>query len=95
MIVIPHNVELCKQYFLHEYLLSIRKPCNRFSVIASMEKTSVGIKTCKREKTTIFIVNKRLKEANVKFLIEHDKRNSNSALLPGTLYTEETPDANI
>ena len=27
-IVIPHNVELCKQYFLQECLLLIRKSCN-------------------------------------------------------------------
>ena len=29
--------------------------------------TTVGIKICNREKTSIFIVNKRLKEAKVKF----------------------------
>ena len=34
----------------------------------------MGIKTCEREKASIFIVNKRLKEAKVKFLIEHDKK---------------------
>ena len=28
VIVIPHNVELCKQYFLQERLLLIRKSCN-------------------------------------------------------------------
>ena len=28
VIVIPNNVELCKQYFLQEYLLLIRKSCN-------------------------------------------------------------------
>ena len=28
VIVIPHNVELCKQYFLQECLLLIRKSCN-------------------------------------------------------------------
>ena len=28
VIVIPHNEELCKQYFLQECLLSIRKSCN-------------------------------------------------------------------
>ena len=28
VIVIPHNVELCKQYFLQEWLLLIRKSCN-------------------------------------------------------------------
>ena len=34
----------------------------------------MGIKTCKRAKTSIFIVNKILKEAKVKFLIERDKK---------------------
>ena len=34
----------------------------------------MGIKTCKKGKTSIFIVNKRLKEAKVKFLTEHDKK---------------------
>ena len=38
VIVIPHNVELCKQYFLQECLLLIRKSCNSFSAIAFMEK---------------------------------------------------------
>ena len=28
VIVIPHNVELCKQYSLQECLLLIRKSCN-------------------------------------------------------------------
>ena len=32
------------------------------------------IKIVIRAKTLIFIVNKRLKEAKVKFLIEHDKK---------------------
>ena len=32
------------------------------------------LKLVKRAKTSIFIVNKRLKEAKVKFLIEHDKK---------------------
>ena len=42
-----------------------------------MENTTMGIKTCKTEKTTsIFIVNKRLKEDKVKFLIGHDKKKS-------------------
>ena len=45
----------------------------------------MGIKTVKREITSIFIVNKRLKEGKVKFLIEDDKRNSNRALLRCTL----------
>ena len=74
MIVIPHDVDLCKQCFLQECLLSIRKSYNLFSVIAFMEKNTVGIKTCKKGKTSIFIVNKRLKEAKVKLLIEHDKK---------------------
>ena len=65
MIVIPHNVEFCKQYFLQECLLLIRKSCKR----------PLGeLKLVKRAKTSIFIVNKRLKEAKVKFLIEHDKK---------------------
>ena len=34
----------------------------------------MGIKTCKKGKNIIFTVNKRLKEAKVKFLIEHDKK---------------------
>ena len=32
------------------------------------------LKLVKRAKTSIFIVNKRLKEAKVKFLVEHDKK---------------------
>ena len=32
------------------------------------------LKLVKRAKTSIFIANKRLKEAKVKFLIEHDKK---------------------
>ena len=39
-----------------------------------MEKDHCGIRTCKKGKTSIFIVDKRLKEAKVKFLIEHDKK---------------------
>ena len=42
VIVIPNNVELCKQYFFQEYLLLIRKSCNRFSIIAFMEKDHCG-----------------------------------------------------
>ena len=38
------------------------------------EKTTVGIKTCKKSENVNFYVNKRLKEAKVKFLIEHDKK---------------------
>ena len=32
------------------------------------------LKLVKRAKTSIFIVNKQLKEANVKLLIKHDKK---------------------
>ena len=41
----------------------------------------------------IFIVNKRLREAKVKFLIEHDKKEFKYWII--TLYIEETPDTNI
>ena len=47
----------------------------------------------KRGKTSIFIVNKRLREAIVKFLIEHDKKEFKYCII--TLYIEETPDTNI
>ena len=50
----------------------------------------MGIKTCKREKTSIFIVNK---EAKVKFLIEHDKKKFKQSII--TLYIGETLDTNI
>ena len=40
-----------------------------------------------------FIVNNRLKEAKVKFLIEHDKMEFKNSIV--TLYNEETPDTNI
>ena len=54
----------------------------------------MGIKTCKKgKKTSIFIVNKRLKEAMVKFLIEHDEKEFKYCII--TLYIEETPDTNI
>ena len=39
-------------------------------------------------KTSIFIANKRLREAKVKFLIEHDKKEFKHCI-------EETPDTNI
>ena len=59
----------------------------------------MGIKTCKRGKTSIFIVNKRLREAKVKFLIEHDKKEFEHCIICIiciiTLYLEETPDTNI
>ena len=47
----------------------------------------------KREKTSIFIVNKRLKEGKVKFLIEDDKKEFKSCII--TLYIKEIPDVNI
>ena len=53
----------------------------------------MGIKLAKRGKTSIFIVNKRLGEAKVKFLIEHDNKEFEYCII--TLYTEETPDRNI
>ena len=75
MIVIPHNVELCKQYFLQECLLLIRKSCKLiFSNCLHGKRPLWELKLVKRAKTSIFIVNKRLKEAKVKFLIEHDKK---------------------
>ena len=46
-----------------------------------------------RRKTSIFIVNKRLREAKVEFLIEHDKKELKYCII--TLYIEETPDTNI
>ena len=58
-----------------------------------MENTTVGIKTCKTEKTSIFIVNKRLKEDKVKFLIGHDKNKYKQCII--TLYIKETLNANI
>ena len=54
----------------------------------------MGIKTCKtKKKTSIFIVNKRLKEDKVKFLIGHDKKKYKQCII--TLYIEETLNANI
>ena len=53
----------------------------------------MGIKTCKTGKTSIFIVNKRLKEDKVKFLIGHDKKKYKQCII--TLYIEETLNANI
>ena len=47
----------------------------------------------KRGKTSIFIVNKRLREAKVMFLIEHDKKEFRYCII--TLQIEETPDTNI
>ena len=52
------------------------------------------LKPVKRGKTSIFIVNKKLREAKVKFLIEHDKKNT-ALLHYMSLYIEETPCKNI
>ena len=52
-------------------------------------------KLVKTAKTSICIVNKRLKEANVKFLIEHDKKEFNhgkALLIEGTPDTDEHSD---
>ena len=54
VIVIPHNVQLYKQYFLQEYSLLSRKSCNWFSVIAFMKKTTVEIKTCRKGRNINF-----------------------------------------
>ena len=51
------------------------------------------LKLLKSGKTSIFIVNKRLREAKVKFLIEHDVKEFKYCII--TLCIEETPDANI
>ena len=53
----------------------------------------MGIKTVKREKTSIFIANKRLKDGKVKFLIEDEKKEFKSCII--TLYIEEIADVNI
>ena len=53
----------------------------------------MGIKTCKNGKTSIFIVDKRLKTARVKYLIEHDKKEFKWCII--TLFIEETPDIHI
>ena len=47
----------------------------------------------KREKTSFFIVDERLEEAKVKFLIEHGKKKFKQCII--TLFTEETSDTNI
>ena len=52
-----------------------------------------GLKLVKRGKTSIFIVNKRLRKAEVKFLIEHDRKEFKYCNI--RLYIEETPDTNI
>ena len=51
------------------------------------------LKLVKRKKTSIFIVNKRLKEDKVKFLIGHDKNKYKQYII--TLHIEETLNANI
>ena len=51
------------------------------------------IKIFQKKKKTIFIVNKRFKEAKVKFLIEHDKKEFKQCII--TLYIEETAYMNI
>ena len=73
VIVIPHNVELCKQYFLQECLL-LKLVQSIFSNCFHGKRPLWELKLVQRAKTSIFIVNKRLKDAKVKFLIEHDKK---------------------
>ena len=51
------------------------------------------LKLAKQKKTSIFIVNKRLKEDKVKFLIGHDKKKYKQCIIK--LYIEETLNANI
>ena len=65
MIVIPNNVELCKQYFLQLIFSNCfhgKRPLWQLKLVKTGEKSS------------IFIVNKRLKKARFKYLIEHDKK---------------------
>ena len=50
------------------------------------------LKFVKRGKTSICAVNKRLKEAKVKFLIERDKKEFKYCII--TLYIGKTPDTN-
>ena len=52
------------------------------------------IKLVKTGKTSIFIANKRFREAKVKLLIEHDKKEFEYCIII-TLYIEEIPDTNI
>ena len=93
MIVIPHNVELCKQYFMQEFLLLIRTLQLIFSNYFHGKRPLWELELVKREKTSISIVNKQLSEAEVKFLIEHDKKELKWCII--TLYIEETPHTNI
>ena len=53
----------------------------------------MGIKTCKKGKNINFFVNKQLIEANVKFLIEHYKKEFKWFI--NALHIEEIPDVNI
>ena len=53
----------------------------------------MGNKICKKAKRSIFVVSKQLKEAKVKFLTEHDKREFKYCTI--TLYIEEISDKNI
>ena len=64
MTVIPNDVELCEQYFLQ------LSSSNCFHGKRSLWE----LKLVKTEKTSIFIVDKRLQKARVKFLIEHDRK---------------------
>ena len=51
------------------------------------------LRLVKNAKKSIFIVNKRLKEGKVKFLIEDDKKEFKPCII--TLYIEEIQDVNI
>ena len=53
----------------------------------------MGIKTCKKGKTSIFIANEQVREAKVEFLMDHDKKEFKWCIV--TLHIEETPDTNI
>ena len=59
----------------------------------SWKKITVGIKTRKKGKNINFFVNKQLIEANVKFLIEHYKKEFKWCI--NALHIEEIPDVNI
>ena len=81
MIVIPHNVQLCKQFLARMSIFNQKIGQLIFSNCFHGKRPLWELKLVKRGKTSIFIVNKRLREVKVEFLIEHDKRNSNTALL--------------
>ena len=53
----------------------------------------MGVKTCKKGKNINFFVNKQPIEANVKFLIEHYKKEFKWCI--NALHIEEIPDVNI